>query len=117
MDSSRRLDSRIDRMCMRFCISRRGKGTVRGTRLLGIRARLLSIWRGGKGEERRLRVEEGEKELGDVCFSCICSFKRDERESFRGHQWVWCKGMVEGGPGGGKFKWGDGTLGGKSPVQ
>lgn len=43
---------------------------------------------GGKEEERRFRVDEGGEELGAICFSCICSFKRDERESFRGHQGV-----------------------------
>jgi hypothetical protein len=43
---------------------------------------------GKMGEVRRFRVEEGAKELGAICFSCICSFKRDERESFKGHQGV-----------------------------
>ena len=30
--------------------------------------------------------EDAEKDLGKICFSCICSFKRDERETFEGHQ-------------------------------
>ena len=46
---------------------------------------------GGKREERRFNVEEGGKELGAMGFSCICSFKRDEKESFRGHQGVGVK--------------------------
>lgn len=39
-------------------------------------------------EERKFGIEDGEKELGKICFSCICSFKKDEKETFQGHQEV-----------------------------
>lgn len=37
------------------------------------------------GKKVRFRREEAGRELGKICFSCICSFKRDETESFEGH--------------------------------
>jgi hypothetical protein len=36
----------------------------------------------------RFKEEDAGKELGKICFSCICSFKRDEKETFKGHQGV-----------------------------
>lgn len=37
---------------------------------------------------RSFKREDVGKELSKVCFSCICSFKKDEKETFVGHQGV-----------------------------
>jgi acyl-CoA thioesterase len=36
----------------------------------------------------RFTEEDARTESGKICFSCICSFKKDEKETFEGHQGV-----------------------------
>ncbi|KAE9372363.1 Thioesterase/thiol ester dehydrase-isomerase [Stipitochalara longipes BDJ] len=46
----------------------------------------LSLPTQSLNSKRKFGIEEGRKGLGKICFSCICSFKRDEKDTFQGHQ-------------------------------